>query len=96
MDICSERQAAAPVATAAVKRFLAQPYVHKARTWCKLFGAAPPRGVVARLARRFNGSLHPSVEFYNFSDSHSFRQEVRRLMRWYSKVRKRFRWRRGI
>jgi hypothetical protein len=79
-----------------LKRFLEQPNVHRSGTWKQLFGSLPPRGTVARLARLTGATLHDSVGFYNHTSPHTFKQEVRRLVRWYAPGRRVHRVRTGI
>ena len=46
--------------------FMQQPYVGRAAVWQTIFGARPPRGAVARIARRLGVELHETVAFRNF------------------------------
>lgn len=51
----------------------------------------PPRGVVARLHRRVakalhaTSTLHPSLQFFNFTSLAAFRSELARLRNWYKR-----------
>ena len=84
-------------AAAAVKTFMQQAGVQKAATWKQLFKAEPPRGVLVRMARIFDTKLHSSLGIYNYKDERAaFRQETRRIIRWYRPGRRQTRWRRGI
>ena len=85
-----------PEGHAALKEFLGQPRVQRAATWNKSFRAQPPRGAVARIARASKASLHTSVGYWNYCTAHGFKQEVRRLVRWYRPGRRKSRWHRGI
>ena len=80
----------------ALKRFLSQPNVCNADTWKHEFGAKPPRGVVARLARRCDVTLHSSVGFQNYHSMREFKKEMRRVRKWYKKGKKESRRRTGI
>ena len=55
-----------PASADLLKRFLASPGVLKDTAWSKLFGCQPPRGVVARLARRAEITLREDVGFFNY------------------------------
>ena len=85
-----------PVAAEELRRFLREPHVSKAPVWKSLFGHQPPRGVVARIARRCGAELHPSMAFRNYPSVRAFRAEVNRMRRWYRSGRMMSRARRGI
>ncbi|CAK0854589.1 unnamed protein product, partial [Prorocentrum cordatum] len=86
-----------PVASVELRAFLASPGVRKAKVlWQGMFGAQPPRPVLARLARRAGAQLHPSLGWCNYRSRKAFKAEVRRMRQWYSKPRRLARRRRGI
>ncbi|CAK9046735.1 unnamed protein product [Durusdinium trenchii] len=75
-------------AHAEVKDFLAQPRVQESRAWLDPFRAYPPRGTLARIARRVGATLHPSSEACGWRSEKEFRREARRIRRWYRGGRK--------
>ena len=79
-----------------LKEFLRHPEVRTSRVWPQHFGACPPRGTMARLARRVGVELHIQNRAYGWRSKHEFRQEVRLLRRWYRPGRKRTRRRLGM
>ena len=82
------RVAADEAGMGALRVFTQQPGVARASTWKELFGSYPPRGVVARIARRAGIQLPDSMGFYNFTSPHAMRQEFRRIRRWYTRCRR--------
>jgi hypothetical protein len=76
--------------------WLQQPGVNNSKEWKTLFRAMPPRGVVARLARRCGATLHESVGFFNFPTLKAFRKELKRIRGWYRKQKRQQRRLRGI
>lgn len=96
-----KRQAAQqPEAAASLAAFLQCSGARSCQVWQQLFGASPPRGVVARLARRLIGKrqmrLPADCEFHNYATKAEFRSEIRRMRDWYSKQRRSHRRRKGI
>lgn len=81
---------------ALLRTFLQQANVDAAATWKELFGSHPPRGVVARIARRSGVSLHSTLAYENYRTLKQFLREARRVRRWYLKGRRLSRRRRGI
>ena len=79
-----------------LKEFLGQPACVHASAWKEIFNAKPPRGTLARIARRFKCSLHESMQKVNYASPQEFRKEVRRMRTWYRPGRKTTRRRRGI
>eukprot|EP00972_Heterocapsa_arctica_P114329 16441872-Heterocapsa_arctica.AAC.1 len=79
-----------------LRAFLGSPAVADAPLWSALFGAQPPRGVVARIARRSGATLPGCCGYFNYKDKAAFLQEVARMRAWYSVGRKKTRRRRGI
>ena len=80
----------------ALKAFLQQPLLGCAKTWKLVFGATPPRGVLARIARRVGVQLHESLRKHNYISLAAFKREIRRMRKWYMPGRKTSRYRRGI
>ena len=56
--------------------------------WLELFGAAPPRGTLARLARRANAKLHESMQKHGWECMGEWLAEIKRMRRWYKPGRK--------
>ena len=79
-----------------LKVFLGQPACVHASAWKQIFNATPPRGTLARIARRFKFSLHETMQKVNYASPHAFRKEVRRIRTWYRPGRKGTRRRKGI
>ena len=75
---------AAPQGARAIRAFLSSPAVRRAvPTWKAIFGAQPPRPVLARLARLCKATLPESCGYYNYSTRADFRTEVTRMKLWY-------------
>ena len=72
-----------PDASASLKLFFQCPEVVKHRVWKQVFGATPPRGVVARLARRLGVQVPSNIGFFNYLRKADFRKEIRRIWKWY-------------
>ena len=79
-----------------LKEFLGQPACVHASAWKQIFNAKPPRGTLARIARRFKFSLHETMQKVNYASPQAFRKEVLRMRTWYRPGRKGTRRRRGI
>lgn len=80
-----------------VRQFLSSPDVRAAKdVWKSTFGAQPPRGVLARLARRFGAKLPDSCGFFNYRTQKGFEAAVKRLRRWYKVGRRISRSRTGL
>ena len=79
-----------------LRSWLAQPNLAKSKTWKQVFGCYPPRGVIARVARRVQAELHETSQFSGYVSLRDFKREVKRLMKWYRTGRKKTRRRRGI
>ena len=62
-----------------------------APVWSELFRALPPRGTVARLARRLGARLHDQSKPWRWSNKAEVRKEVRKMARWYRPGRKKVR-----
>ena len=56
----------------------------------------PPRGALARWARRLGGELHEEVGFWNYATLEEFRAECKCVASWYKRGRKLYRPIRGI
>ena len=84
-------------ATDDLRAFLRQPGVQQSPVWQEMFGAEPPRGTVARLARRAAVSLHLSMHAHGWGTIQEFSAALRRMKAWYEPGRKlQRRRRRGI
>lgn len=68
---------------AILEQFLQRDDVLTHPVWKEHFQAWPPRGVVARLARRLNVSLSIRAGFYNFRTLADFKCEIKKIRRWY-------------
>ena len=55
-----------PVAADLLKGFLRHPKVRKSRSWKALFGSAPPRGTLARVAKWLKVQLPPTCGYYRW------------------------------
>ena len=77
-----------PHGTYALKLFLCQPHVQQSEVWLQLFGALPPRGTLARMARRLDMELDESVGFYVYESKAQFLEEVNRMEAWYKTIKK--------
>ena len=65
------------------KAFIQQPGVQKSAVWKTLFESAPPRGTIARVARRLSVRLHSSAGKVNYRTLSEFRHEIHRMRQWY-------------
>ena len=79
-----------------LRRFLEQARCADSITWKAEFRSHAPRGVVARVARRCGARLHSTMEHRQFSDRGKFARELKRVLRFYSRQRLRYRKHRGI
>ena len=78
-----------PAGTAELKTFLGQPEVRESSTWRALFGVKrAPRGVVARISRRINATLHATSQYHGYVSLKQFKAEIRCMKRWYRPGRK--------
>lgn len=73
---------------AILEQFLQRDDVLTHPVWKEHFQAWPPRGVVARLARRLNVSLSLRAGFYNFRTLADFKCEIKKIRRWYRSGRR--------
>ena len=73
-----------------IKNFLSNRHVRKAPEWGETFNAptGPPRGVLARLARRFSTDMHLRRGCWNFQSMASFQREISRFEAWYKPGRR--------
>ena len=85
-----------PGGVIALRTFLGQPNVMHSPTWKTLFKTLPPRGVVARLARRTQVSLHTTCKYNGYRTLEDFKNEMKRVRRWYKTQKKKTRRRFGI
>ena len=83
-------------AACSLKAFLKHPGARWSPVWLREFGAVPPRGVLARLARRAGCELSEVHRVWNYQTEGDFVEEVRRTADWYKKPRKQRRWHLGI
>ena len=85
---------ALPRASRAVTKFLERSHVLQAPEWLELFGARrPPRGTLARLARRFEAELHPNNGRHGYSILQDFKDEALSIQEWYPPGRRKKRFR---
>ena len=80
----------------AVRGFLSSATVRESPLWEALFGAVPPRGTLARLARLFGCELHPAVEGWAWRSRQEFKEEVGRMRAWYQPGRRTTMRKRGL
>ncbi len=71
-----------------LRKFMKHPMVRSSLVWKRVFGNTPPRGTLARIARRLGCSLDERLGFVNYASVQDFKRECGRVMRWYSKCRK--------
>ena len=83
-------------AAGALRSFLRHPGVRRSGTWAAIFGSAPPRGTLARVARRLGVELPPSCQAWAWETKDEFASEVNLILRWYETGRKACRARMGI
>ena len=76
------------VAATEVRQFLELPRVQRAACWKDLFTSEPPRGTLARLARRFSARLHETCGHVGWQSRKEFRMEMRRIKAWYKHGKK--------
>ena len=62
---------------ASLKDFLGHRSVRKSKAWQETFGAQPPRGTLARLARRARVQLHAAHHAHRYKRKHDFVDEMR-------------------
>jgi hypothetical protein len=79
-----------------LRLFLVQPFVTEHRVWKNVWGSQPPRGTVARIARRLQVELHVSCRQWAYDGKHRFVEEIGRMEAWYTPGKKKDRWHRGI
>lgn len=79
-----------------LRLFICHSAVCGAAVWKRTFRATPPRGALARIAYRLDVQLHPANGSYGWSSKRAFREEVRRLRKWYKPGRRQTRRRFGI
>lgn len=71
-----------------LQTFLTAPNVLQHPAWEQLFSAMPPRGTVARLARRMGVEMRDNAGFFNYLRKQDFRAEIKRIRKWYALGRK--------
>ena len=84
----AEKLASRSTAAGLLRAWLGEPNVATSSSWKKLFGSFPPRGTVARIARRCGAELQKSSKFSGYASLAEFKMEVRRLTRWYQPGRR--------
>ena len=68
--------------------------VRRHPSWSAVFGDSdgtkcePPRGVIARMARRLGVEPHVDAGYFNYASMSDFKEEIKRIMRWYAVGRK--------
>jgi hypothetical protein len=80
----------------ALTHFLSTPNADRAGAWRRLFGARPPRGVIARIARLADVQLHDTLKPAGYATKGALLKELRRMERWYRPGRRGVRRRSGI
>ena len=79
-----------------LRGFLRHPGVRRSVSWTAIFGADPPRGTLARLAKRFGVELAPSCQAYAWGSKDEFASEVALIRQWYATGRRACRPRLGM
>ena len=81
-----------------LRHFLGSAGVMRAKIWKRVYRASrgPPRGALARWARRLGGGIHDELGFWNYATLEEFRSECKRVASWYKRGRKLYRPSRGI
>lgn len=79
-----------------LKAFVQRPRVRDHPVWLTLFAARPPRGTLARLARRMGVTLHWTEGFYAYPSKEHLLAELAALESWYKPGRKKRRLFKGI
>ena len=79
-----------------LKQFVQKPQVRDHRVWLTLFAARPPRGTIARLARRMGVQVHWTEWFYSYPSKEDLLAELDALQSWYKPGRKKRRLFNGI
>ena len=59
-----------------LRLFITQPHVRESRVWEQLFQSMPPRGVVARIARRLEVDLDVTEGFWSYLHRGDFINEI--------------------
>lgn len=70
-----------------VRVFLAARRVRRSPVWISEFRSRPPRGTLARLARRFSTELHVANGQHGWKDKRSFLRELSRIESWHKELR---------
>ncbi|CAK0812479.1 unnamed protein product, partial [Prorocentrum cordatum] len=78
------------------RQFMGKPRILQDPVWVEYFGARPPRGTLARVARRAGAALHGALHPHGWGSKKSFRAEIQCLREWYKAGRKSWARRRGI
>ena len=80
---CFEQVCAAdPACAVELRAFLGHALVRDSPTWRALFRVKRvPRGVVARIARRCNATLHVTSEYHGYASLKQFKAEIRCIRR---------------
>ena len=79
-----------------LKLWMGHSTVGVAPEWQQLFGAFPPRGTLARIARRLQVELHANVKGHGWGSPKEFCLELTKLNKWYATGKKSMTRRRGI
>ena len=75
-------------ATAALVTFVRHSHVRDSPIWLELFGAAPTRGALARVARLVGAELHMRNHAFGWCSKEELRREMLVLKRWYKPGRR--------
>ena len=79
-----------------LRNWIQQENPAEASEWMEIFKAKPPRGTLARIARRLETTLHETAQAYRWESIKDFQREIFRLQNWYKPGRKIWARRRGI
>ena len=71
-----------------LKLWMGHSTVGVAPEWQQLFGAFPPRGTLARIARRLQVELHANVKGHGWGSPKEFCLELTKLNKWYARQKK--------
>lgn len=65
-----------------LKAWVQEPHIDESHTWVQLYKTSPPRGVLKRLSRRLEVSLHMSCQFQGYKALSDFRTQLKRIRHW--------------
>lgn len=84
-----------PEAIAALRKFLGQDHVGEAATWKQIFAAQPPRKTLIRLCSALQVKASRTIGFVCYRNKREFKQEIKRILAWYSQRKRSKRLRKG-